>query len=87
VRRALDDGTTRAFRAESIFIDTGAAPARPAIPGLDQVPALDSTSIMELDTLPRHLLVLGGGYVGIEFARCSGASAARSRSCSETGGC
>lgn len=69
VKVALDDGTARALSAEAIFIDTGARPAVPPIPGLDSVPTLDSTSIMELDTLPDHLLVLGGGYIGVEFAQ------------------
>jgi pyruvate/2-oxoglutarate dehydrogenase complex dihydrolipoamide dehydrogenase (E3) component len=55
--------------AESIFINTGARPANPPIEGLDSVPALNSTSIMELDEVPDHLLVLGGSYVGLEFAQ------------------
>ena len=44
-------------------------PARPAIDGLDSVDALDSTSIMELGALPEHLLILGGGYIGLEFGQ------------------
>jgi pyruvate/2-oxoglutarate dehydrogenase complex dihydrolipoamide dehydrogenase (E3) component len=55
--------------AERIFINTGARPSQPPLPGLDSVPALHSTSIMELDTVPEHLLVLGGGYVGLEFGQ------------------
>jgi pyruvate/2-oxoglutarate dehydrogenase complex dihydrolipoamide dehydrogenase (E3) component len=55
--------------ADKIFINTGARPSKPPIPGLEQVPTLDSTSIMELDTVPEHLLVLGGGYVGLEFGQ------------------
>jgi pyruvate/2-oxoglutarate dehydrogenase complex dihydrolipoamide dehydrogenase (E3) component len=55
--------------AEWIFINTGARPSRPPLPGLDSVPSLNSTSIMELDELPQHLLVLGGGYVGLEFGQ------------------
>ena len=55
--------------AELIFVNVGARPAQPSLPGLDRVSALDSTSIMELDTLPEHLLVLGGGYVGLEFGQ------------------
>ena len=65
----LNDGDVRQLTAERIFIDTGARPGKPRIPGLDSVPTLDSTSIMELDTLPEHLLVLGGGYVGLEFSQ------------------
>jgi pyruvate/2-oxoglutarate dehydrogenase complex dihydrolipoamide dehydrogenase (E3) component len=55
--------------AELIFINVGARPSRPTIPGLDSVPTLDSTSIMELECVPEHLLVLGGGYVGLEFGQ------------------
>src|SRR5437667_252149 len=50
-------------------INVGARPGQPPLPGLEFVPALDSTSIMELDQVPRHLLVLGGGYVGLEFGQ------------------
>jgi pyruvate/2-oxoglutarate dehydrogenase complex dihydrolipoamide dehydrogenase (E3) component len=50
-------------------INAGARPAIPALPGIDTVPVLTSTSIMELDTLPDHLLVLGGGYIGLEFGQ------------------
>jgi pyruvate/2-oxoglutarate dehydrogenase complex dihydrolipoamide dehydrogenase (E3) component len=63
------DGVTRLMPSNLIFIDTGARPAIPALTGLAEVPALDSTSIMELDTVPEHLLVLGGGYVGLEFGQ------------------
>jgi pyruvate/2-oxoglutarate dehydrogenase complex dihydrolipoamide dehydrogenase (E3) component len=55
--------------AEQIFLDVGTRPARPPLPGLDRVAVLDSTSIMELETVPEHLLVLGGGYVGLEFGQ------------------
>jgi pyruvate/2-oxoglutarate dehydrogenase complex dihydrolipoamide dehydrogenase (E3) component len=65
----LNDGTTRALTAEKIFINTGGRPAKPELAGIDQVPTLDSTSIMELDELPEHLLVLGGGYIGLEFGQ------------------
>jgi pyruvate/2-oxoglutarate dehydrogenase complex dihydrolipoamide dehydrogenase (E3) component len=57
------------IEADNIFINVGARPAIPPIEGLDSVPALNSTSIMELDELPEHLLVLGGSYVGLEFAQ------------------
>ena len=65
----LTAGGTRTLTADTIFINTGARPARPRIAGLDSVRALDSTSIMELQELPEHLLVLGGGYVGLEFGQ------------------
>jgi pyruvate/2-oxoglutarate dehydrogenase complex dihydrolipoamide dehydrogenase (E3) component len=62
-------GDARTLTADLIFINTGCRPARPALAGLDSVEALDSTSIMELSALPEHLLVLGGGYVGLEFGQ------------------
>jgi pyruvate/2-oxoglutarate dehydrogenase complex dihydrolipoamide dehydrogenase (E3) component len=65
----LKDGGQRALTGEKIFINAGARPSVPALDGLKDVPFLDSTSIMELDTLPEHLLVLGGGYVGLEFGQ------------------
>jgi pyruvate/2-oxoglutarate dehydrogenase complex dihydrolipoamide dehydrogenase (E3) component len=57
------------FTADRFFINAGCRPAVPDIPGLAEVPFLDSTSIMELSKVPPHLLVLGGGYVGLEFAQ------------------
>jgi pyruvate/2-oxoglutarate dehydrogenase complex dihydrolipoamide dehydrogenase (E3) component len=63
------NGATQNVSADHIFINAGARPAIPNIPGLQDVPFLNSTSIMELDTVPEHLLVLGGGYVGLEFAQ------------------
>jgi pyruvate/2-oxoglutarate dehydrogenase complex dihydrolipoamide dehydrogenase (E3) component len=65
----LTAGGARTLTADTIFINAGARPARPRITGLDSVRALDSTSIMELQELPKHLLVLGGGYVGLEFGQ------------------
>ncbi|MEJ7872580.1 MAG: mercuric reductase [Rubrobacteraceae bacterium] len=65
----LNDGEKVRLTADNIFINVGARPADPPIDGLDGVPSLNSTSIMELDEVPEHLLVLGGGYVGLEFAQ------------------
>ena len=65
----LSEGGMRQVTAEKIFINTGARPAEPAVPGLDTVATLDSSSIMELESLPEHLLVMGGGYVGLEFGQ------------------
>ena len=69
IEARLNGGGTRTLTADLIFIDVGDRPARPSLPGLDRVPALDSTSIMELDTVPEHLLVLGGGYIAMEFGQ------------------
>jgi pyruvate/2-oxoglutarate dehydrogenase complex dihydrolipoamide dehydrogenase (E3) component len=63
------DGVTRRVSAPWIFINTGGRPGVPAVPGLSDVPYLDSTTIMELDEVPPHLLVLGGGYIGLEFGQ------------------
>ena len=52
-----------------IFINTGAKAVIPPIGGLNRVPSLDSTSIMELEALPKHLLIMGGGYIAIEFGQ------------------
>ena len=59
----------RTLESDLVFINTGGRPATPDIQGLEGISALDSTSIMELDRVPEHLLVLGGGYVGLEFAQ------------------
>jgi pyruvate/2-oxoglutarate dehydrogenase complex dihydrolipoamide dehydrogenase (E3) component len=69
VEIALTDGGTRQISAPVIVIDAGTRPKPLAIPGAGDVPVLDSTSIMELDELPEHLIVLGGGYIGLEFAQ------------------
>jgi pyruvate/2-oxoglutarate dehydrogenase complex dihydrolipoamide dehydrogenase (E3) component len=69
VEVALRDGGTRTMTAGKIVINTGGRPAVPPVPGLSDVPFLDSTSIMELREVPRHLLVLGGGFIGLEFAQ------------------
>ena len=57
------------LEAERIFIDTGASPTIPPIEGLDTVPYLTNVSLIELAELPEHLIVLGGGYVGLEFGQ------------------
>jgi pyruvate/2-oxoglutarate dehydrogenase complex dihydrolipoamide dehydrogenase (E3) component len=57
------------LESERIFIDTGTRFAAPKIDGLDQVDHLTNASIMELREIPQHLLVLGGGYIGLEFGQ------------------
>lgn len=65
----IKGGGEQEFEAEQFFINAGARPTVPKIDGLGEVDFLDSTSIMELDSVPEHLLVLGGGYVGLEFGQ------------------
>jgi pyruvate/2-oxoglutarate dehydrogenase complex dihydrolipoamide dehydrogenase (E3) component len=65
----LDGGDTVRVSAENVFINVGARPGGVPVDGLDDVPTLDSTTIMELAEVPERLLVLGGGYVGLEFAQ------------------
>jgi pyruvate/2-oxoglutarate dehydrogenase complex dihydrolipoamide dehydrogenase (E3) component len=60
---------TETFESEKIFIDTGTAPQIPSIPGLDSVPFLTNASVMDLQEVPKHLLILGGGYIGLEFGQ------------------
>ena len=60
---------TELIAADRIFINVGARVFIPPISGLDRVTYLTNSSMMEIDFLPRHLLILGGGYVGIEFAQ------------------
>jgi pyruvate/2-oxoglutarate dehydrogenase complex dihydrolipoamide dehydrogenase (E3) component len=65
----LNDGGMRQLTAETIVINTGGRPALPDIPGLAAIPTLNSTTIMDLGTVPERLLVLGGSYVGLEFGQ------------------
>ncbi len=59
----------RLLRAERFFINVGGRPAQPGVEGLDAVPWLSNASIMKLEELPRHLVVVGGSYIGLEFAQ------------------
>ena len=63
------DADARTLSADLVVINTGLRTAVPALPGLDTVPYLTSTSALELTDVPAHLIVLGGGYVGLEFAQ------------------
>ncbi len=65
----LQDGSERTLSAERIFINAGTRAGRPKLDGLDAVPFLDNISVMELGAIPEHLLVLGGGYIGLEFGQ------------------
>src|SRR5262249_10713341 len=63
------DGTVRSITADTIFINAGTRTAVPEIEGLRDVPFLDNASMMELDSVPEHLVILGGGYIGLEFGQ------------------
>jgi len=65
----LKGGKKKEMTAELIFINTGANPHIPDIDGLNDIDYLTSTSILELDHIPKHLLILGGNYIGLEFAQ------------------
>jgi pyruvate/2-oxoglutarate dehydrogenase complex dihydrolipoamide dehydrogenase (E3) component len=69
IRVGKKDGGELALSANQIFINAGCRPSVPKIAGLSDVPYLNSTSIMELDSVPLHLLVVGGGYIGLEFGQ------------------
>ena len=65
----LPDGKTETVEAEKIFINTGARPFVPPIDGLkDSKYAYTSEQLLSLEVLPRHLVIIGGGYIGLEFA-------------------
>ncbi len=57
------------LKADKIFINVGGRALVPPIPGLDQVPYFTNSSMMDVDFLPPHLVVLGGSYIGLEFAQ------------------
>jgi len=59
----------RLLEAPEIFINTGGRPTVPDVKGLDDIPFLTSTGMMDIDFLPEHLLVIGGSYIGLEFAQ------------------
>ena len=59
----------RLLEAPEIFINTGGRPTVPAMEGLADVPYLTSTGMMDIDFLPEHLIVVGGSYIGLEFAQ------------------
>ncbi|MCD0490241.1 mercuric reductase [Pedobacter sp. MC2016-14] len=63
------DGNFGNYTAKKIFINTGSSPVIPEIEGINDVDYLTSTSIMELTEIPEHLLIIGGGYIGLEFGQ------------------
>src|SRR5262249_33038223 len=65
----LNDGGTRVVAGDRVFLNVGTRAAIPAIPGLEAAGPLTHVEALELDYLPAHLIVLGGGYVGLELAQ------------------
>jgi pyruvate/2-oxoglutarate dehydrogenase complex dihydrolipoamide dehydrogenase (E3) component len=65
----LQQGGTRLLTADLVIVSTGSRAVIPEIPGLHAAQPLTHVEALELDTLPGHLLILGGGYVGLEFAQ------------------
>jgi pyruvate/2-oxoglutarate dehydrogenase complex dihydrolipoamide dehydrogenase (E3) component len=66
---ALHDGRTRVLEGNKVFLNVGTHAAIPNVPGLAAVQALTHIEALELDHLPQHLIVVGGGYSGLEFAQ------------------
>lgn len=57
------------LEGKNIYINVGTRPFAPPIKGLDQVPWIDSAGLLDLEELPKHLIIIGGGYIGVEFAQ------------------
>src|SRR5258707_12175826 len=66
---SLNDGGTRVLAADKVFLNLGTHAAIPSVPGLDATRPLTHVEALELDYLPPHLVVIGGGYVGLEMAQ------------------
>jgi pyruvate/2-oxoglutarate dehydrogenase complex dihydrolipoamide dehydrogenase (E3) component len=69
VEARLPDGGSRRFVADRLFLNLGTRATIPSVPGLADAQPLTHVEALELDRLPSHLIVLGGGYVGVEFAQ------------------
>lgn len=70
-RLQIGDGVAKdeVLEAEQIFINVGGRASVPSIPGIESVPYLTNAGMLELDTLPEHLVILGGSYIGLEFGQ------------------
>jgi pyruvate/2-oxoglutarate dehydrogenase complex dihydrolipoamide dehydrogenase (E3) component len=66
---SLNDGGTRMLMGGQVFLDLGTHAAIPSVPGLEAADPLTHIEALELDYLPRHLIVIGGGYSGLELAQ------------------
>jgi pyruvate/2-oxoglutarate dehydrogenase complex dihydrolipoamide dehydrogenase (E3) component len=67
--RTLDVGGQRTLQADRIFLNVGGRAVVPDIPGVKDVPYLTNSTIMDLDDVPAHLVIVGGSYIGLEFAQ------------------
>src|SRR5215467_9232241 len=65
----LNDGGTRVLTGDQVFLNVGTHAAIPTVPGLEAAGPLTHIEALELDYLPQHLIVVGGGYVGLELAQ------------------
>jgi len=81
---ALADGGTRTLRGDKIFIDLGAFAAVPDLPGLADAAPLTHVELLDLDILPEHLLILGGGYIALELAQAMRRFGSRVTICERT---
>jgi pyruvate/2-oxoglutarate dehydrogenase complex dihydrolipoamide dehydrogenase (E3) component len=66
---ALNAGGARLIRGERVFLNVGSRASIPAVPGLSVAAPMTHVEALNLETLPEHLMILGGGYVGVEFAQ------------------
>lgn len=64
-----NDGSFENYTAKHIFINTGDTPVIPDIEGVDEIDYLTSTTLLEIGEIPEHLMIVGGGYIGLEFAQ------------------
>ncbi len=69
LKMATNDGGAENISADKIFINVGTSPQIPEIDGLAEVGYFTSTTLMELPEVPEHLLIIGGGYIGLEFGQ------------------
>jgi pyruvate/2-oxoglutarate dehydrogenase complex dihydrolipoamide dehydrogenase (E3) component len=69
IRVTLEDGGERTIRGERVFINVGSRASVPTVPGLADAKPMTHVEALDLQRLPEHLVILGGGYVGLEFAQ------------------
>jgi pyruvate/2-oxoglutarate dehydrogenase complex dihydrolipoamide dehydrogenase (E3) component len=81
----LRDGATRTIQGDRVFLDLGSLAAIPEVPSLIEATPMTRVELLELERLPRHLIVLGGGYVGLELRMKSKPVATPSTSAGQAG--